>query len=131
MTEDDVQKSNGIFFVDIDTILVPDDNDRGYLKRNIEEIRKNYLKYRIRNWERDEFLELSDDELVTMESWNRTWVENLELIIRGKKIRMVLLSRSHMDSDHIKTIAKFTGLYGFDEVLEYQYHEELINTVTG
>lgn len=89
-------------------------------KQRADLIRENYLKHRIRAWEKEQFLQLSDEELVIMDSWNRTWVEKLELITRDKNIRLILLSSRHISTMHVTTMAMFRGLYGVEGVLEYQ-----------
>ncbi len=94
------------------TVFIEDDvlKTRNY-KPNwpIEQLREVYTSRYLRKWEIEDFVSLSDDEVLEMDSWNREITEKIDCC-SGKDVKMIKLTKREFPSADYEKMASMRSM---------------------
>ena len=123
----DNKNDSNLIFIDYD--FLDTENAKRIRKENtIGYVRDFYTKHNILRKIHNEpemFAQLTDDETLTMYSWDRGRIERIDCLRHGLNYaQFVLLTKNHFNRDHFLIMCKLKGLFRYD-ILFYDCDESL------
>ena len=111
MNKKDKQDKLNAIFVDLDLL---NKEPCIHSEKNIEEIRKNYKRYRLRSAfnEHEMFDKLNDDEVLTMDNWDHDQIVQIDHIgHRNYVTDFIFMTTTAFDSKHFHIMCKLRSVY--------------------